>query len=187
MMSRVRRKTGLTLIELLISLMLFTTVVVTATAVLDSFKSFYAEFMSKQETMGEVSLAALEELTSKLKVANRVSLSTGGGVNYINPYVDENRTQEYADDIRYRFYKDSEGNLIYERFSSTGLLAEQRILTKNITSFTFEYQPAVNPAYNRVKITLGVKLPDGNVQYFETNIVMMCRSAHEQYLVQGSY
>lgn len=70
-----RLKKGMTLLELLIAMALLAMVLMTASVLLISFQKFYSGFMQKQENLGDVSLAALEEIVAKVTVANNVAIN----------------------------------------------------------------------------------------------------------------
>lgn len=163
--------TGLTLLELLIALMLLTTVLMTTSAMLSSFHKFYYDFGQNQGSITETSLGILEEIVGKITIANRAAISEGGA--RVDIRIDEaNTPSNFSDDATHTYRK--VGTEI--KYSKNG--SAEKTIAKNIELLTFENQPVGSPAYNRVKINIGIKPTGGSVQQnFETTVVARCRDA----------
>lgn len=165
--------TGLTLLELLVVITLLSVVLLTASTLLISFKKFYFDFVQRQSEIGEVSLGVLEEIANRIRVANRITI-TSPAVIYI--YVDNTDPADPADDTIHQY--DLVSDRIRYRYKIDGQPWSSRInIARHIGLLNFELQPTADPAVNRIKITIGVIPSGGAQQNFETTIVVRARAA----------
>lgn len=162
-MDRLTKKSGLTLLELIVAVTLLTTVVLTASALLISFKKYYYDFTQKEYKVGEITLAVLEEIVNKIVAANQVTIT---GASRIDIKIDEANTPTApADDTTYTYKKDLD-KIKYAKNGGT-----DKIIAEYIALLKFELHPTADPALNRVKITIGITAPGSQQQDFETTVI----------------
>lgn len=168
-----KSKKALTLLELLIAITLLTVVLLTASTLLISFKKFYFDFVKRQAEVGEVSLGVLEEIVNRIKVANKISISSPTAI-YI--YVDNTDPASSADDTTYLYYQS--GSTIRYRYKiDDQSWSSKKTIAQHIGLLNFELQPTADPAFNQVKVTIGVIPSSGTQQNFETTAILGAKCA----------
>lgn len=168
-----RSKKGLTLLELLVAITLLTTVILTASTLLISFKKFYFDFIQRQSDIGEVTLAVLEEMVNRVTVANNVSIT---GSSRIAIRVDNTDPSDPDDDTIHTYWKTGD-TIKYKSKVGSNPEGPARTIAQNIGLLNFELQPGGDPVLNWVKIAIGILPPGGGEQQdFETTVVTRARS-----------
>lgn len=115
-------------------MVLLSTVLITAASLSISFKKFYFDFVQRQAEIGEVSLAALEDIVSKLAVANQATVSANG--SRIDIRVDTDETPgDFTDDTTHTYWLT--GGTIQYQHTVDGATSEARTLAVSITNLSF--------------------------------------------------
>jgi len=172
-------KKAITFVELLVTLVVFTTVVTTAAAVLNSFKKFYIGFTKSAGITEEITMTAFDKIAEKIRLSNNISITNG----VLSLRVDTNNTpSNYSDDSTYRYWYES--NAIKTRVSTMkldGTVVEglPETLCTNLTTFYAVLDPTDDSDYNRVKMRMDIQLPDNQQFSFETVAVSRCRCAQQ--------
>ncbi|MBI4335501.1 MAG: prepilin-type N-terminal cleavage/methylation domain-containing protein [Candidatus Omnitrophica bacterium] len=179
---------GLTLLELLIAMSIFSMIVLTASSLLISFKKFYIDFVERQSEIEGVSLGLLEEMSNNVRVATRITATTDIPKNPVPDtdytstlqlYYDANNpaTPENYDDDSYHSYVwvgevNDKGNITVQDYAYGAGFGAERHVSKVVY-----FLPVLTPD-NKVGITISVKpSDDGAIQTFATNVVARPRPA----------
>jgi prepilin-type N-terminal cleavage/methylation domain-containing protein len=171
-----RLKKGLSLLELIIAITILSVVLMTASSILISFKKFYFDFTDKQNQTGEVYLGTLEEIVSRIKTANRVTVSTTippapvAGVSYnstINMYIDENdphTADNYADDTLCSYEWNGQPNVdgnIQRSITPAGGATNTQTIAYHITYFV-----GTALSVNQISVRIDIKPSNGAIETF---------------------
>lgn len=196
-MARLKNKQkGLTLLELIVSILLVVTVILTASSILGSFKKFYYDFVKRHSEIGEVTLFALEHMMNNFIPANllesQISITMyttrpkgrkkgfGSGfarVLYLSSRVDVSDPTKYEDDI-YHVYEMSTGGdkkgMLYYYTVINGKSSSKKLIASHIKDLrTRELAP------NLYKLLIELELPNGKKEEFETAVLLRGRSAQK--------
>lgn len=174
----VKSSKGLSLLELIIAITLLSVVLMTTSILLINFKKFYFDFTEKQNQIGEIYLGTLEEIITRTRSANRVSVTTtlpadpAAGAAYnstITMYIDENNphtADNYTDDARYHYLWNGQFNAdgnIQRDITPAGGSATTACIAYHVTYFKGTLAPN-----NQVVIRIDVKPSDGAIHTFSS-------------------
>lgn len=175
-MERLRKfKKGLTLIELIISIVLLSVVILTASTLLINFKKFYFDFVERQAELGEVSLGVLEEIVNRITISSMVYIPPAEP-SRIYIWVDNTDPGSTADDTVHTYYLDN--NVIrYKYRVNGGPYSASKAVAQHIALLNFSLQYSGALALNQVKINIGVVPPGSTQVNFETTVIARAHSA----------
>ncbi len=174
----VKSSKGLSLLELLIAITLLSVVLMTASTLLISFKKFYFDFTERQNQVGEIYLGTLEEIITRTRSANRVSVATtlpatpvvgAAYTSSITMYIDENSphtADNYTDDTRYIYLWSGRYNQsgdIRRSITPPGGSATTKYIAYHVTYFKGTVVPN-----NQVVIRIDIKPSSGAIQTFSS-------------------
>ena len=163
-------KKGLSLLELLISITILTAVLLTASTILSSFKKYYFDFIQRESDIKDVSLGVLEEIGNRIRVANRVTITTNAGSADITVFVDNGTPENYTDDSMHEYlWTQNDGTIKYQATNPT---VSWRTIAKNISAFSAALLPD-----NTVEINITISPPAGAAQSFKTTVVTYASAA----------
>ena len=169
------KKKGLTLLELIVAITLLTTVLLTASTLLISFKNFYVNFIQSQAEVGEVSLAVQEEMVERIKFANWLTVTAGSRIDIS---VDNTDPASPDDDTTYTYWL--EGNEIrYRMRVGDNAPGPERVIARDIVNLNFDLHPNDASAFNMVRIEIGIQPEGSRQENFATIIATRGRCAQE--------
>lgn len=176
----VKSSKGLSLLELIIAILLLSVVLMTASTLLITFKKFYFDFTEKQNEVGEIYLGTLEEIVTRIRSANRVSvvstvpanpITNTAYISTITMYIDENSphtAENYADDTRYFYSWSGRYNVdgdIRRSITPPGGTPDTKYIAYHISCFKATLAPR-----NQVVVRLDIKPSGSAVQTFYSTV-----------------
>ncbi|MCM8782232.1 MAG: hypothetical protein NC828_04210, partial [Candidatus Omnitrophica bacterium] len=151
-----------------------------------SFKKFYFDFVQRQTKIGEVTLDVLEEIVSRLTVANKVMIRGSSSIisgPRIDIRIDNTNPSIFDDDTTHTYWRDAADKTIKYKYKTNGFPeSPEKVIAKNIEFFRVQFPQNVflsRGGFNQVEVKIGLKPEGGVQQYFETTVVIRCRSAQE--------
>lgn len=166
-------KKGLSLLELIISISLMSVVLMTASSLLITFKKFYFDFVENQSQIGEVSLGALENIASKLKVADYISITTTGSARVTAMIrINKGIPGESPNYSYHTFIWNKPTKAI--SYTSINPALPLKVIAYHIPNFAMTLTPD-----NKVYVIIAVESSSGSVETFKTCITSQARSAEK--------
>jgi len=165
-----RFKKGLTLLELLIAITLLTVVFLTAATLLSSFNKFYFDFVRRESDIADISLGVLEEIGNRIRVANRITITSNAASVDITVFVDNGTPDNPADDSMHEYlWTQSDGTI---RYTATNPAVPWRTIAYYISAFSAALLPG-----NTVEINITISPSGGAAQSFKTTVVTYASAA----------
>jgi type II secretory pathway pseudopilin PulG len=161
---------GLTLLELLIAITILTGVLLTASAVLSSFKKYYFDFVQRESDIQDVSMGVLEEMGNRIKVANRITITANADLTDITVFVDAGTPGDPADDSMHEYLWTKADETI--RYSAANPTVSPKTIAKNISAFSAALLPD-----NTVEMDITVSPDAGAAQTFKSIVVAYSHAA----------
>ena len=163
-------KKGLTLLELLIAITILTGVLLTASAILGSFKKYYFDFVQRQSDIQDVSMGVLEEMGNRIKASNRITITTNADSVDITVFVDNGTPEDPADDSMHKYlWTKADGTI---KYSATNPAVPETTIAKNISAFSAVLLPE-----NIIEMNITVSPRAGAPQSFKKTAVMYGHAA----------
>lgn len=184
-MERLKRfSRGLSLLELIIAIVLFSVVLVGASSLLVSFGKFSFLTVKSDAALIGTALGTFEEIASRVRAGNKVRIrgTTTNPKHILKVRIDiPNTPANPNDDTVYKYWIDGT-QLKYkskvESIDATGDdddETEWRVIAKDITYFDFYF---LDGTTNKIKLIMRTVAADGSKETLETTAVLRSRSAN---------
>ena len=161
---------GFTLLELLIAITILTGVLLTAAALLSSFKKYYFDFVQRESDIKDISLGVLEEIGNRIRMANRITVTTNADSVDITVFVDKGTPDNPTDDSMHEYLWTQKTQII--QYSATNPTVTSRTIAENISAFSAALLPD-----NTVEMDITVLPTGGAAQSFKTTVVTYASAA----------